>query len=57
VDLDREEGERVSKVMAVVPAMDFEPYWKEEVEALRAAYQEVIASHPEAKKKSYRGSS
>jgi len=35
--------------MAVVPAMDFETYWKNEVEALRAAYKEVITTHPEAK--------
>jgi hypothetical protein len=49
VELEKKERERLSKVMAVVPAMDFETYWKNEVETLRVAYKEVITTHPEAK--------
>jgi hypothetical protein len=41
VEPEKKEKEKLSKVMAVVPAMVFETYWKNEVEALRAAYKEV----------------
>jgi hypothetical protein len=36
--------------MAGVPALNFEKYWHREIEALKAAYKKVMASHPEAKK-------
>jgi predicted KAP-like P-loop ATPase len=49
VELEKKERERLSKVMGVVPSIDFETYWKNEVEALRAAYKEVITTHPDAK--------
>jgi hypothetical protein len=35
--------------VAGVPALAFEVYWKNESEALRAAYKEVMASYPQAK--------
>jgi hypothetical protein len=35
--------------MAGVPSLDFEVYWKNESEAIRAAYKEVMASQPLAK--------
>jgi len=35
--------------MAGVPAPEYEVYWQNESEALRAAYKEVMASHPQAK--------
>jgi DNA-binding transcriptional regulator GbsR (MarR family) len=33
-----------------VPALNFEKYWHREIEALKADYKKVMASHPEAKK-------
>jgi hypothetical protein len=33
-----------------MPALNFELYWHKEIEALRAAYKEVMVSHSEAKK-------
>jgi len=35
--------------MAGVPAPEYEVYWQNESEALRAAYKEVMAGHPQAK--------
>jgi len=32
------------------PALNFEKYWHREIEALKADYKKVMASHPEAKK-------
>jgi len=49
-DIERKNGGELNKVVAVVPAMDFETNWKKEIEAPRASYQEVITTHPEAKK-------
>jgi hypothetical protein len=42
------EGKRKGD-MAGVPAPEYEVYWQNESEALRAAYKEVMASHPQAK--------
>jgi hypothetical protein len=49
-EIERKKEEGLNKFVAVVPATDIETYWKKEIEALRAAYQEVITTHPEAKK-------
>jgi hypothetical protein len=48
-DIERKNGGDLNNVMAVVPAMDFETYWKKETGTLRASYQKVI-THSEAKK-------
>jgi len=37
-EIERKKGGGLNKIVAVVPATDFETYWKKEIKALRAAY-------------------
>jgi hypothetical protein len=47
-DIARRERKR-KESMAGFPALEYEVYWQNENEALREAYKEVMASHPQAK--------
>jgi hypothetical protein len=49
-EIERKKENGLNKVVAGVPATDFETFWKKEIEAVRATYQEVITTHPEAKR-------